>query len=53
MVVWVPREGEKVTFRVSGTEPKLKCYLQVTGSSAQDASQRLRELEQSLRKLLV
>ena len=53
MVVWVPREGEKVTFRVSGTEPKLKCYLQVTGSSAQDANQRLRELEQSLRKLLV
>jgi phosphomannomutase len=53
MVVWVPREGEKVTFRVSGTEPKLKCYLQVTGSSAKDASQRLSELQQSLRKLLV
>jgi phosphomannomutase len=50
MVVWVPREGEKVTFRVSGTEPKLKCYLQVSGDNADE---RLKELEKSLRKLLV
>jgi phosphomannomutase len=48
MVTWVPREGEKVIFRVSGTEPKLKCYLQVTGDS-----EKLAALEQSLRKLLV
>ncbi len=53
MVVWSPNDGEKVTFRVSGTEPKLKCYLQVTGSSSEDASARITELEQSLRKLLV
>jgi phosphomannomutase len=45
MVVWVPAEGEKVIFRVSGTEPKLKCYLQTTGDIA--------DLEQRLRKLLV
>ncbi len=50
MVVWVPSEGEKVIFRVSGTEPKLKCYLQVSGENAEG---RLTELEQSLRKLLV
>ena len=48
MVTWVPREDEKVIFRVSGTEPKLKCYLQVTGDS-----EKLAALEQSLRKLLV
>ncbi|MCX8528713.1 MAG: phospho-sugar mutase [Rhodoluna sp.] len=50
MVIWAPNDGEKVTFRVSGTEPKLKCYLQVSG---EDADERLAELEQSLRKLLV
>jgi phosphomannomutase len=53
MVTWIPNEGEKVIFRVSGTEPKLKCYLQVKGSSADDAANRIAELEQSLRKLLV
>lgn len=45
MVVWSQNPGEKVIFRVSGTEPKLKCYLQTTGD--------LNELEQRLRKLLV
>lgn len=35
MVIWQPSAAEKVTFRVSGTEPKLKCYLQVAGSSAE------------------
>jgi phosphomannomutase len=35
MVIWQPSATEKVTFRVSGTEPKLKCYLQVAGSSAE------------------
>ena len=53
MVTWIPNEGEKVIFRVSGTEPKLKCYLQVKGSSAADSANRIAELEQSLRKLLV
>lgn len=45
MVIWEPSAGEKVIFRVSGTEPKLKCYLQSTGDIA--------DLEQRLRKLLV
>ena len=45
MVVWQENLGEKVIFRVSGTEPKLKCYLQTTGD--------IEELEQRLRKLLV
>ena len=53
MVTWIPTEGEKVIFRVSGTEPKLKCYLQVSDSSADDATNRILELEKSLRKLLV
>lgn len=45
MVTWSQNDGEKVIFRVSGTEPKLKCYLQTTGD--------INELEQRLRKLLV
>lgn len=53
MVTWSPDEGEKVIFRVSGTEPKLKCYLQVNGTSAENAKSRIIDLEQSLRKLLV
>ena len=53
MVVWSPNSSEKVIFRVSGTEPKLKCYMQVNGSSAEDSATRLLALEQSLRKLLV
>ena len=53
MVTWIPNEGEKVIFRVSGTEPKLKCYLQVNGTGAEDAASRIAELEQRLRELLV
>lgn len=53
MVLWSPNNGEKVIFRVSGTEPKLKCYLQVAAASKAEADAKLVELEQSLRKLLV
>jgi phosphomannomutase len=45
-------QGIKVIFRPSGTEPKLKCYLQFTGSETETGLERLKqwagELIQSL-----
>lgn len=45
-------QGLKIIFRPSGTEPKLKCYLQFTGSDTQEALEDLklwaRELIQAL-----
>ncbi len=37
--------------RPSGTEPKIKFYMGVKGSSLEDAEQKLKELEESVRKL--
>lgn len=49
MVFWRPDESSRVIFRVSGTEPKLKCYLQVIGSSSADSESRLAVLETAVR----
>jgi phosphomannomutase len=35
----------QIIIRPSGTEPKLKCYLQVRGSTAEAANVRLEELK--------
>ena len=44
--------GSRVIVRPSGTEPKLKVYLDVRGDSADDASARLASLESACRNLL-
>ncbi|MEY4263112.1 MAG: hypothetical protein RLY88_820, partial [Actinomycetota bacterium] len=45
-------DGRRVIIRPSGTEPKLKCYLQAIGDSVADAKTKLQNLEQSCRELL-
>lgn len=45
-------DGRTALLRPSGTEPKLKCYLEATGDSFADAEARLKELEAAFRQLL-
>jgi phosphomannomutase len=46
-------DGRTVIIRPSGTEPKLKCYLQAVSDSEASSNQLLEELETSMRQLLV
>lgn len=45
-------DGRTALLRPSGTEPKLKCYLEATGASTADANERLAQLEAAFRQLL-
>ena len=45
-------DGSRVIIRPSGTEPKLKCYLQTTGDSFEAAQSALEKLEAAARELL-
>jgi phosphomannomutase len=49
MITWSPIEGTKALFRVSGTEPKLKCYIQAQAESHEAALEKLAELEKLVR----
>jgi len=41
-----------VIVRPSGTEPKLKCYLQAVGSSKQKADELLSSVDAAMREIL-
>jgi phosphomannomutase len=45
-------DGRRVIVRPSGTEPKVKCYLQATGDSAATAKSLLAELDAAMRGVL-
>lgn len=45
-------DSRRVIIRPSGTEPKLKCYLQAIGESEADAAAKLAALDAAVRKLL-
>jgi phosphomannomutase len=45
-------DGRRVIIRPSGTEPKLKCYLEAVADSKAGAKELLDSLEQSCRELL-
>ncbi|GAA3653465.1 phospho-sugar mutase [Microbacterium marinilacus] len=45
-------DGSRLIFRPSGTEPKLKVYLDVRGESVEDSAARLAGLEAAVRELL-
>ncbi|NLL48258.1 MAG: phospho-sugar mutase [Firmicutes bacterium] len=49
---WITAEGSKVTLRPSGTEPKMKLYIEVQGENRQQAEARLQQIKASFDQLV-
>lgn len=49
---WLTETGSKVSLRPSGTEPKIKLYLEVQGCSRKEAEQRLQSLKAACHELI-
>ncbi len=49
---WITDQGSRVTLRPSGTEPKMKLYLGVQGSSLEDSQRRLEAVEEAFDQLV-
>jgi phosphomannomutase len=47
-----PDSQSRALIRASGTEPKLKCYLECSAESKEQAKQRLAQLDSHMRKFL-
>ena len=47
-----PDESSRALIRASGTEPKLKCYMESTGPDRASAKARLEDLERAMNKFL-
>ena len=45
-------ENSKALIRASGTEPKVKCYLETKGVNAKQAEEKLAEIRKSIEKIL-
>lgn len=53
MLQWITEKGSKVSLRPSGTEPKMKLYLEVQGRSRGEAEERLFKLKAACHQLIV
>lgn len=49
---WITANGSKVTLRPSGTEPKMKLYVEVKGTNREDAQKRLLAIKEAFNELV-
>ncbi|HKM42814.1 MAG TPA: phospho-sugar mutase [Limnochordia bacterium] len=49
---WITEEGSRVTLRPSGTEPKMKLYLEVLGQDRQQAEEKLLGIKEAFDRLV-
>lgn len=49
---WITEEGSKITLRPSGTEPKMKLYIEVCDSSEEQARARIEQLKEAFDEMV-